>query len=180
MYDIVDIHIHTGAHHLHRRGIGAHTGYYLSSEYIHGRPGPWWCYARHRQEQVPPTCDAHIQRIEVRTTSTAKYAVCAHRQGAVGEDWLEAFEKRRELKPNALAPQPHQVIAADENASPVSSEYRYDGGCVYCFGGQNSLFNNNLTMEVLSMTTPLTVILHGDWCCKTHLPPTSHQVIMML
>jgi hypothetical protein len=58
-----------------------------------------------------------------------------------------------------------------------SSSYRYDWGCAYCYSsGDNNLLSNEVLQKVLSLTTPMTIILNGDWCCKTTLPETAHQV----
>jgi hypothetical protein len=58
-----------------------------------------------------------------------------------------------------------------------SSSYRYDRGCAYCYAsGDNNLLSNEVLQKVLSLTTPMTIILNGDWCCKTTLPETAHQV----
>jgi hypothetical protein len=58
-----------------------------------------------------------------------------------------------------------------------SSSYRYSMECAYCFtSGDNNLLSNEVLQKVLSLTTPMTIILNGDWCCKTTLPETAHQV----
>jgi hypothetical protein len=59
-----------------------------------------------------------------------------------------------------------------------SSSYRYDWGCAYCYssGDNKILLSTEVLQKVLSLTAPATIILNGDWCCKTTLPETAHQV----